>query len=177
LGVRRAHPADAAARARDGRARGAARARDPVPWVWTAALRLASLALALAVVVFVCARTAPTLGRAGKRTLWLSALFLWFLPMLTSRFTSENWGGLALAAAVPLLEADGPRRRDYGAGFLLGLAFVLRFQMRSRARRSSSGCWRKARTAACARSAWSRARCPRSRSARSATPGSTVRGC
>jgi hypothetical protein len=99
------------------------------PYVWVLGLRLVTLALAFAVVLHVCARVAPTLGPAGRRTLWLSALFLWFLPLLTSRFTSENWGGLALVAAIPLLEAGSTRSRDYAAGALLGLSFMLRFQM------------------------------------------------
>jgi hypothetical protein len=99
------------------------------PYPWILALRLGTRALAFAGLVFVCARVAPTLGRTGRRTLWLSALVLWFLPLLTSRFTSENWGGLALVLAIPLLEAEPRRGRDFAAGALLGLAFILRFQM------------------------------------------------
>jgi hypothetical protein len=99
------------------------------PYPWVLVLRLGSLALALTVLAYVCARVAPTLGRAGRRTLWLSALFLWFLPLLTSRFTSENWGGLALVAAIPMLDSGPGRGRDYASGALLGLSFTLRFQM------------------------------------------------
>jgi hypothetical protein len=109
------------------------------PWVWVLTLRLASVALALAVLAWSCARVAPTLGRSGRRALWLSALFLWFLPLFTGRFTSENWSGIALAAALALLEPGAraavdeegraARRRDWTIGALLGLSFVLRFQI------------------------------------------------
>lgn len=99
------------------------------PYPWILVLRLGTLALAFLIVLYVCARIARTLGRPGRRTLWLAALFLWFAPLLTGRFTSENWSGLALAAAIPLLEAEPARARDLGAGALLGLAFVVRFQI------------------------------------------------
>ena len=105
------------------------------PWPWILALRLATLALSFAVLLHVIAHASPTLGRAGRRTLWLAGLFLWFAPLFTSRFTSENLSGLALAAALPWLErdlrpgGDAWPRRDLGIGALLGLAFVLRFQM------------------------------------------------
>ena len=98
------------------------------PWPWILALRLISLALAFVVMVRVASQVAPELGPAGRRTLWASALLLWFAPMLTARFTSENWSGMALAAAVPLIAREAGRARDARAGVLLGLAFVLRFQ-------------------------------------------------
>lgn len=101
------------------------------PYAWVLLLRLVSLALAFAVTVHVCLHAAPRLGRYARRTLWLAALFLWFTPLFAARFTSENWGGLALAAALPLIERDarGRSARDAVAGVLLGLSFVLRFQM------------------------------------------------
>jgi len=77
------------------------------PYPWVLALRLITLALALGVLVRVCAYAAEGLGRPARRTLWLGALFAWFAPLLTSRFTSENWSGLALAAALPLVERRG----------------------------------------------------------------------
>ena len=63
------------------------------PFVWTLLLRLGTLALSLSVLTYVCAQVAPRIGRSGRRALWLTALFLWFLPLFLSRFTSENLAG------------------------------------------------------------------------------------
>lgn len=102
------------------------------PFVWVLLLRLLTLVAAASVTVFVISRVSPTLSRTGRRWLWLSSLFLWFVPFLHFRFTGENLGGMALAAAVVLLITSGSpdnRRGVTGAGLLLGLSFVLRFQM------------------------------------------------
>ncbi len=100
------------------------------PFVWVLLLRLTSLAVALAALLGVVAHAAPALTRAGRQTLWMTALLLWFLPLFLGRFSSENLGGLALAAAIVLVEGPRPgRRRDAGAAVLLGLSFLFRYQM------------------------------------------------
>ena len=99
------------------------------PYAWTLALRLGTLALAFVVLLHVVRHVSPKMTRAGRQVLWLASLFLWFAPLFTSRFTSENLGGLALAAAMPLVEDDGGRVRDAGIAVFLGLSFVARFQM------------------------------------------------
>lgn len=100
---------------------------------WILVLRLGTLVLALGVGVAVALRVGPTLARPGRRVLWLTTLFLWFAPLFTGRFSSENLSGLALAAA--LVVATG--RRDEGGrapsvtlvGLLLGLGLVFRLQL------------------------------------------------
>ncbi len=100
------------------------------PFLWVLLLRFASLAAALAVLLGVAAHAAPALTRAGRQTLWTTSLLLWFLPLFLGRFSSENLGGLTLAAAILLVAGSGPaRRRDAGAGVLLGLSFLFRYQM------------------------------------------------
>ena len=99
------------------------------PYPWVLALRLGALALAFAVLLHMFAHVAPARTRRARQTLWLVGLFLWFTPLFTSRFTSENLGGLALGAALPFLERQPRIGRDVWVGVLLGLSFVLRFQM------------------------------------------------
>ena len=99
------------------------------PYAWTLALRLGTLALAFVVLLHVVSHLSPKMTRAGRQVLWLTSLFLWFAPLFTSRFTSENLGGLALAAALPLVEDERGRGRDAVIAVLLGLSFVARFQM------------------------------------------------
>lgn len=99
------------------------------PFVWVTSLRIASLVLAFGTLLAVAAHAAPRLSPSGKRTLWLTAFLLWFTPLFLGRFTSENWGGMAFAAGLVLALSPGGARRDLGAGALMGLAFVFRFQM------------------------------------------------
>ena len=103
------------------------------PFLWTFVLKAATLILAAAVTLLVLAHATPTLSRPGKRALWLTSLFLWFQPLVQFRFTSENLGGLLLAAAIPfvvrLVAEEDSRNQSMAAGLLLGLSFVFRFQM------------------------------------------------
>ncbi len=72
----------------------------------------------------------------------LAVVFLWFVPYLSVRFSSENWAGLAFGGGLLLLLYVSPpngggvgggvaatRLQRIAAGFLLGLSFFLRFQM------------------------------------------------
>lgn len=104
------------------------------PYPWAFLLRLLTVAAAFVVMLQVIAHAARILGPRGRRVVWLTSLFLWFVPFLHFRFTSENLGGLALTAAIPFLEGlegEGPSRdgHDAVAGVLLGLSFLFRFQM------------------------------------------------
>jgi Alg9-like mannosyltransferase family len=70
-----------------------------------------------------------------------AALFLWFMPFLGARFSSENWSALTLLVGLYMLmrfeepsknEAVNPKYNLLKAatiGFLFGLSFWLRFQM------------------------------------------------
>ena len=98
------------------------------PFLWALMLKLGTLALSMATVVWIALATSRSLDRPGRRALWLTSLFLWFLPLFHQRFSSENLAGLAFFAALALLGREGSFRATW-AGVLLGLAFVFRFQM------------------------------------------------
>lgn len=100
------------------------------PFPWMLLLRLGTLATAFFVLTWTCVRVGPTLGRSGRRALWLTAFLAWYAPLFLFRFSSENAAGLALVGAILVLEARTVARwrHDAAAGVLLGLAFVFRFQ-------------------------------------------------
>ena len=98
------------------------------PFLWVLVLKLGTLALSIATVVWIASAASRSLDRPGRRALWLTSLFLWFLPLFHHRFSSENLAGMAFFAAVPLIGRAGPFRATC-SGVLLGLAFVFRFQM------------------------------------------------
>ncbi len=73
-----------------------------------------------------------------KRTKWknLNILFilllLWFVPMLSVRFSSENWSGIFLLFGFLLFPEANRNSSFYSivlSGFILGLAIVFRFQV------------------------------------------------
>jgi len=99
------------------------------PYAWTLALRLGTLALSFAVLLRLFASVSPTLTPRGRRVLWLVGLFVWYAPLLMSRFTSENLSGLALAAALTFAVEQPRRRGELWLALMLGLSFVFRFQM------------------------------------------------
>ncbi len=98
------------------------------PFLWTLLLKLGTLALAMATVVWIATAVSRSLDRPGRRALWLTSLFLWFLPLFHQRFSSENLAGMAFFAGLAWLVRGGASR-VLGAGILLGLAFAFRFQM------------------------------------------------
>ncbi len=66
--------------------------------------------------------------RYHKAYLFLS-YFLWFLPFVNIRFTSETWSGIMLLNALSVLLSTNLRaNRNYLIGVLLGLSFLFRYQ-------------------------------------------------
>ena len=66
--------------------------------------------------------------RHHKAYLFLS-YFLWFLPFVNVRFTSETWSGIMLLNALSILLSTNLRgNRNYLAGLFLGLSFLFRYQ-------------------------------------------------
>jgi phosphatidylinositol glycan class B len=66
--------------------------------------------------------------RHHKEYLFLS-YFLWFLPFVNVRFTSETWSGIMLLNALSLVISTNVKSsRMYLIGGLLGLSFLFRYQ-------------------------------------------------
>ena len=109
------------------------------PFVIAFSLRLVSSLLAIAVSFELCFRCLGSVSSqwARKAGLFL-AFFLWIVPTVHGRFSSENWGGIWLAAGLCcLLDADDawPSARARSlclaacAGAAWSIAFYCRFQM------------------------------------------------
>ncbi len=109
---------------------------SPNPFTHALLLRLISGWLAL----LVFARLSRLLARdfaaeSSGKLLLASAVFIWFMPYLAVRFSSENWSGLMFLAGLCFLPLSGAElaRRSTGyfaaAGVLLGIAFVFRVHL------------------------------------------------
>ena len=60
----------------------------------------------------------------------LLSYFIWFLPFINVRFSSETWSGLSFLIAVSLLIRN--KRKNYNfllIGAILGLSFLFRYQI------------------------------------------------
>ena len=67
-----------------------------------------------------------------KQEKWyiLSSYFLWFLPFLSARFSSEIWSGVFFLWMISLyLEKDISKRNVFLMGFLAAVSFLFRFQI------------------------------------------------
>ena len=67
----------------------------------------------------------------NRKLFWGLSFFLWFLPAVNVRFSSETWAGLCLILAIAWSCKQGTRslRACAGTGLLMGLSFEFRFQM------------------------------------------------
>jgi GPI mannosyltransferase 3 len=125
------------------------------PFIAAFVLRVASALLGLWVSLELCARILPSIRRRSYREMaFFGTLFLWAVPFLEARYSSESWGGaLTFGGLCLLLGADAawrsfesppdePASSHRGpspgtralalaacAGLVWGLAFFCRVQM------------------------------------------------
>jgi len=109
------------------------------PFAIAFSLRLVSALLAIIVSFELCGRCLPAItSRGGKLAALFLSFFLWGVPTAHGRFSSENWGGIWLAAGLCLFidalnaepRSPAPARRLAGAaGLLWAIAFYCRFQV------------------------------------------------
>ncbi len=61
---------------------------------------------------------------------YLLSFFLWFIPFISVRFSSETWAGLLFLLALAVFGNHSKRKtKALIIGFILGLSFLFRFQM------------------------------------------------
>jgi GPI mannosyltransferase 3 len=109
------------------------------PFAIAFSLRLVSAVLAMAVSLELCARCLPAMtSRGAKQAALFLSFFVWLVPTAHGRFSSENWGGIGLAAGICFLldaldaEPRSParaKRLGAVAGLLWAVAFYCRFQI------------------------------------------------
>lgn len=98
------------------------------PFVLTAILRFFSALVSLIVLCFLYRQSNKLLSQKYRNLYLFFLFFLWFLPLLNVRFSSESWSGLAIVATVALLLNRTNAKQLFLSGFLIGLAFLFRYQ-------------------------------------------------
>ena len=101
------------------------------PYTQAFLLRLISSLLAIVVITYFVRKTRHLLTEKKHWNIYyLLSYFLWFIPVISVRFSSETWGGLLFLSALAVFYSDINRRiMPYWVGLLLGVSFLLRFQM------------------------------------------------
>lgn len=94
-------------------------------------LRLLTAILALIAISWFVRSFWHTVKPAYQTAFLCLSLFLWFLPAVNVRFSSETWSGLFFLIALAWIHRGNniSLYTSLGIGFLLGVGFELRFQL------------------------------------------------
>jgi len=99
------------------------------PYLQAFMLRLLAAFLALTCIHFFIKQTEQYFKDDSlKKAYYLLSYFLWFIPLLSVRFSSETLSGLMFLTALSFCFRHGKRTPLY-IGLFLGLSFLFRFQM------------------------------------------------
>lgn len=97
---------------------------------WAFILRLLTGITAVCIIRFFVQAYLPAVRQAYQRVFIFLAYFLWFLPFLSVRFSSETGSGLMLLASLTFLIREKRSATHYlFAGLFLGIGFLFRFQL------------------------------------------------
>jgi len=106
------------------------------PFAWALILRLISALLSWYIICKLCMQFIKEFSSELARKLFLFlSLFLWFIPFLSVRFSSENYAAIAFLIAIYLIlrsEFTSPKNKYFYfglVGLILGLSFFFRFQI------------------------------------------------
>ena len=93
-------------------------------------LRLLSLLLSLFVIHFFLKNTLDLILEKYHKLYILLSYFLWFMPVIYVRFSSETWSAAMLLLTFSLILSNRVRHKYTPViiGFLLGFAFLFRYQ-------------------------------------------------
>lgn len=96
------------------------------PYMCAFALRLVTAILAVLIIRKFIQSQLPAFDIKQQYSFILLSYFLWFMPYLNTRFSSEIWAGLSFLLGATIISKD--KKGYFLAGCLMGLAFLFRFQ-------------------------------------------------
>jgi phosphatidylinositol glycan class B len=99
------------------------------PYTQLFSLRLITCFFALGAITFFVRQTQHYFkSHKIKLTYFILSYFLWFLPFLNVRFSSEIWSGLFLLLTISFYLSEY-KKKAFIIGILAGLGFLFRFQI------------------------------------------------
>ena len=101
------------------------------PYTQALCLRLLTALLALATIHFFVQSTKNQFeNKSIQNGYCILSYFLWFIPYLNARFSSESWSGLLFLLALAFILKNPVKKSTFFTiGVLLGIGFLLRFQI------------------------------------------------
>lgn len=99
------------------------------PYALVLILRLLTAILSIAIISFFVGKTIEQVPIQYRKLYVVLAFFLWFLPFINVRFSSETWSGLFVLLAVGFLYWKSYTQLSFFlSGACIGLAILCRFQ-------------------------------------------------
>jgi len=93
-------------------------------------LRLITALFSLLTIYFFTESNKTQIQKKYQKLFLILSYFIWFLPFINVRFSSETWSGLFLLLSLGLILRNKTSIRSYiSLGIFLGLAFLFRFQI------------------------------------------------
>lgn len=101
------------------------------PYTKAFILRLLSALFAIIVIsIFIQNTKSFIKNKSVKTAYYLLSFFLWFIPVISVRFSSETWSGLMFMLSLALfLNDSNDKIKPYKIGLLFGISFLFRFQI------------------------------------------------
>lgn len=101
------------------------------PFILALFLRLLTCVLSIIIITFFVNTCLPDLKE--KYWIWFlgASYFLWFLPYINVRFSSESWSGLFCLLSIALVQYASKKKKNLHyilIGLVIGLAVLFRFQ-------------------------------------------------
>lgn len=101
------------------------------PFVLALYLRLLTGVISIIIIAFFVSTCLPDLKEKYWGYFLTTSCFLWFLPYINVRFSSESWSGLFCLLSVALVQYTWSRRTIFHCiliGLVIGFAILFRFQ-------------------------------------------------
>jgi phosphatidylinositol glycan class B len=100
------------------------------PYTKVFILRLLTAILALVIIQFFVKTRVSDVDDGLRKPFILISYFLWFLPAINVRFSSESWSGLMFLLALSIIQSKKLNQQNMFLmlGSILGLGFLFRFQ-------------------------------------------------
>jgi phosphatidylinositol glycan class B len=93
-------------------------------------LRLITSLLSVVAIYFFTNSCRNMISNKNWKLFLILSYFIWFLPFINVRFSSESWSGIALLSASALVVRDkSSYQTSLVIGSLLGLSFLFRYQI------------------------------------------------
>ena len=101
------------------------------PYTQALILRLLSALLALVVILFFIQNTKHIIKiKTLEIIYYLLSYFLWFIPMISVRFSSETWSGLLFLLSLSVyFNSSQNKTKPFQIGLIFGISFLFRFQI------------------------------------------------